>query len=119
MTHAMQDPFFMSLDDMKRCAEMGAIIEHCYYSSLLGPFSPMPAARGRKQVSMDEFARAIKEVGAENCFIATDLGQALTPIPAEGLKDFIAQLSKGGITKEQIGIMAAKNPARLLGLEPF
>jgi hypothetical protein len=119
VTHAMQDPFFMTIEDMKRCVGMGAIIEHCYYSTLIGPFSPLPAARGRKQVSMDEFAKAIKEVGAPNCFIATDLGQALTPIPAAGLKDFIAELSKRGITKEQIEIMGAKNPARLLGLEPF
>jgi microsomal dipeptidase-like Zn-dependent dipeptidase len=119
VTHAMQDPFFMTVEDMKRCVEMGAIVEHCYYSTIIGPYSPLPRARGRKQVTMDEFAETIKELGAQNCFISTDLGQALTPIPAEGLKDFIAELMKRGISKEQIALVAAKNPARLLGLEPF
>ena len=119
VTHAMQDPLLMTLDDMKRCVETGAVIEHCYYSTLIGPYSALPAARGRKQVSMDEFAGAIREVGAENCFISTDLGQALNPIPAEGLKHFIAELAKRGITKEQIFMLVAGNPARLLGLEPF
>jgi len=119
VTHAMQDPFLMPIDDLKRCAEMGAIIEHCYYSSLIGPYSPIPANRARKHVSMDDFTRAIKEVGAEHCFLSTDLGQALNPTPAEGLKDFIDQLSKRGITAEQINWLTRKNAARLLGLEPF
>ena len=98
---------------------MGAIIEHGYYSSLIGHYSAGPANRGRKQVSMDDFAKAIKEVGAERCFVSTDLGQALNPTPAEGLKDFIDQLSRRGITAEQINWLTRKNPARLLGLESF
>jgi len=37
----------------------------------------------------------------------------------EGLKDFIDQLSRRGITAEQINWLTRKNPARLLGLESF
>ena len=117
ITHAMQDPFLMSMDDMKRCVELGAIIEHCYLSYLMGPQCAVPAYRNHKHISMDSFAKAIVSLGAENCIIATDLGQALNPVPAVGMADFITQLMSNGITKQQIDIMVKKNPARLLGLE--
>jgi hypothetical protein len=118
VTHAMQSPFEMTVDDMKRAADMGAYIEHCYLSFLMGPMAPMAAYRtGRKQVTMEAFAKAINAIGAERCFISTDLGQAMNPTPADGMRDFITQLTKLGITKEQIDFMARKNPARLLGLE--
>lgn len=119
ITHAMQSPGEMTVDDLKRCAGMGAIIEHCYLSSLMGPKAALEWMRGWKHVSMDDFANAIKAVGAENCIISTDLGQYLNPAPADGLKEFILELKKRGIRDEQINWMARKNPARLLGLEPM
>jgi predicted metal-dependent phosphotriesterase family hydrolase len=65
---------------------------------------------------MDEFAKAITTVGAENCIIATDLGQAPNPVPVVGMTAFIKQLVGKGITQQQIDLMVKKNPARLLGL---
>jgi hypothetical protein len=73
--------------------------------------------RGWKNVSIDEFAKAIKEIGAQNTVIATDLGQFMNPTPADGMKEFILGLISKGVTQEQINWMAKKNPARLLGLE--
>lgn len=75
--------------------------------------------KGWKHISMEDFAKAIKEVGAQYCIMATDLGQYLNPTPADGMKEFILELQKRGITNEQINWMARKNPARLLGLEPM
>jgi len=119
ITHAMQSPGELTVDDLKRCVETGAIIEHCYLSYLMGPQAALGWMRGWKHVSMDDFANAIKAVGAQNCIMATDLGQYLNPTPADGLKEFILELKKRGITDEQINWMARKNPARLLGLEPM
>jgi predicted metal-dependent phosphotriesterase family hydrolase len=119
ITHAMQSPGELTVDDLKRCVEMGAIIEHCYLTYLMGPQAALGWMRGWKHVSMDDFANAIKAVGADNCIVATDLGQYLNPIPTDGLKEFILELQKRGITGEQINWMARKNPARLLGLEPM
>jgi orotidine-5'-phosphate decarboxylase len=117
ITHAMQSPGEMTVDDLKRCVETGAIIEHAYLSYLMGPQAALGWMRGWKHVSMEDFANAIKAVGAENCIISTDLGQYLNPTPADGMKEFILELKKRGITDEQIHWMARKNPARLLGLE--
>lgn len=119
ITHAMQDPLFMSLDDMKRCADMGAFIEHCYLSTIMGPAAPAASFRSRKQVPMDAVVEAIKGVGAERTILSTDLGQIHNPTPIDGLKEFMLQLKKKGISEEEIHLMTRKNPARLLGLENF
>jgi hypothetical protein len=117
VTHALQSPGELSLDDIKRCVEMGALIEHVYLAYLMGPNAHLEWMRGWRHVSMDMYAQAIKAVGARNCTLATDLGQYLNPTPADGLKEFILALTKRGITTEEIGWMAKKNPARLLGVE--
>ena len=117
VTHAMQSPGELSIDDLKRCVEAGAFIEHCYLTYLMGPQAALGWMKGWKHIPIEEFAKAIKEVGAENCVIATDLGQYMNPIPADGMKEFILALMSKGITQEQINLMAKKNPARLLGLE--
>jgi len=119
ITHAMQDPLFMSQDEMKRCAEMGAYIEHCYLSHLMGPMAPAAGFRGRKGVPLDEFVKAIKGVGAERTVVATDLGQTHNPTPVDGMREFIQQLMKKGVTEAEMDLMTRKNPARLLGLESF
>lgn len=119
VTHAMQSPGELSIDDLKRCVEAGAIIENCYLTYLMGPQASLAWMKGWKHVSIEEFAKAMKEVGAENCVIATDLGQYLNPTPADGMKEFILALKNKGITDEQIKWMANKNPARLLGLDPM
>lgn len=119
ITHALQDPLFMSLEDMKRCAEMGAFIEHCYLSSLMGPMSPAPGFRDRKQVTMEAYVQAIKGVGADRCVVSTDLGQTHNPTPVDGMREFIQQLMKRGISQGEINLMTRMNPARLLDLEPF
>jgi hypothetical protein len=119
VTHAMQSPGELSIDDLKQCVEVGAFIEHCYLTYLMGPQAALGWMKGWKHVSIDEFAKAIKEVGAQNTVIATDLGQYMNPTPADGMKEFILGLMSKGITQEQINWVAKKNPARLLGLEPM
>jgi predicted TIM-barrel fold metal-dependent hydrolase len=85
----------------------------------MGPKAALGWMKDWKHISMEDFAKAIKEVGAQHCIMATDLGQYLNPTPADGMKEFILELQKRGITNEQINWMAKKNPARLLGLEPM
>jgi predicted metal-dependent TIM-barrel fold hydrolase len=117
VTHAMQSPGELTIDDLKRCVEMGAYIEHCYLTYLMGPQAALGWMKGWKHVSIEDFAKAIREVGADRTVIATDLGQYMNPTPADGLKEFILALKGKGISDEQINWMAKKNPARLLGLE--
>jgi len=119
ISHAMYSPVQMSLEEMKRCIEMGAFIEHVYVANLAGPTAPLEWMRTWRHISMEEYARAIRALGAEHCILCTDLGQYLNPTPADGMQEFIRGLSRQGIDEEEIAWMIRRNPARLLGLEPL
>jgi hypothetical protein len=107
VTHAMNATQKVPMDMMKQMAEMGAFIEHIALTYL------------RKDATIEQFAKAIKEVGAEHTIISSDLGQGNNPVPTEGLTEFILLLMKNGVTKAEIDVMTKKNPARLLGMEAF
>lgn len=107
VTHAMNATQRVPMDLMKQMVGMGAFIEHCFLNL------------HQKQVTIEQYAKAIKELGADHTVLSTDFGQAVNPLPTEGLKEFILQLIKQGITRAEIDLMTKKNPARLLGLETF
>ncbi len=107
VTHAMNATQNVPMDLMKQMVKMGAFIEHCFLNYLT------------KQVTIEQYAKAIKELGADHTILSTDLGRALNPVPTEGLKEFILVLMKQGINRAEIDLMTKKNPARLLGLETF
>lgn len=117
VTHAMQSPGELILDDMKRCVEMGAIIEHVYLATLMGPQARLEWMREWRNVPLPMYAEAIRALGADHCIVSTDLGQYLNPTPADGFKEFLLGLRRLGITDAQLDSMARKNPARLLGLD--
>jgi hypothetical protein len=119
VTHAMASPVQMSLEEMRRCVQMGAFIEHVYVANLVGPSAHQEWMRSWKHISMEMYAQAIQALGAEHCILSSDLGQYLNPTPADGMQEFIKVLSRQGISDEEIGWMVRKNPARLLGLEPL
>ena len=62
-------------------------------------------------------AEQIRAVGADKCIIATDFGVYTLPPPVEGMRAFIACMLDLGITADEIRMLTAENPARLLGLD--
>jgi len=107
VTHAMNATQRVPMDLMKQMVKRGAFIEHCFLNYL------------EKQVTTEQYVKAIKEIGADNTVLSTDLGQGMNPLPTEGLKEFILILMRQGINRAEIDLMTKKNPARLLGLETF
>lgn len=111
ITHPLDKEFSdrtPSMDELKRLAAMGAIIEHTFVCHLPTEFSRNPS----------HTVEAIRELGAEHCIISTDLGLfTFNPPPAEGFRMFIATLLRHGIKPEEIELMAKVNPAKLLGLD--
>ena len=87
------------------------------FRSLIYP-DPEADARnaGRKRLTFADYAQAIHAVGAEHCFISSDVGQPMRPTQTEAWKEYIAGLMKAGVTAAEINIMAKRNPARLIGL---
>jgi hypothetical protein len=106
VTHAMIAPTHMSVADMREAAADGAYLEFVY-NAIIG---------SDKQFSVDDYVKAIRAVGPQHCILASDLGQPKNPLPAGGLKDFVAALMNDGISADDISLMLRTNPARALGL---
>jgi hypothetical protein len=106
VTHAMLQPIHMSDAQMKDAANMGAYIEFVY-NGLIGSY---------KESTFQDYARAIRFVGAEHCILSSDMGQPGNPLHPDGLIALFGGLKKEGITQVEIDRMAKENPARLLGL---
>ena len=106
VTHAMLQPIHMSDAQMKDAANMGAYIEFVY-NGLIGSY---------KEFTFQDYARAIRSVGAEHCILSSDMGQPGNPLHPDGLIALFDGLKKEGITQTEIDRMAKENPARLLGL---
>jgi hypothetical protein len=97
----------LSVEQQKWMAESGVFLELCY-SSL------SPAWRC---TSIDEVAKAVREVGPEHYVLASDLGQVHNPPPPEGLRIYVMMLLERGFEPDEIRVMVRENPERLLGLD--
>jgi hypothetical protein len=105
VTHAMASPGgSMTLAEMREAAKQGALLELVY--------SPQTDEQLTKE------AEAIKAIGAASFVLSSDLGQPPNPLHTDGLLALYKGLMAHGVAAADIAVMARKNPARLLGLEP-
>jgi hypothetical protein len=111
MTHALETHVGAdhTLAHAVEMADRGAVIEFTYLTCMPGGFA----------ASHDPltFAKAMAAVRPERSIMSTDFGQDRSPHPALGMRMFIDEMLRAGLTPEQIDCMARRNPARLLGLE--
>lgn len=94
---------------MREWAELGAYIELnvCVFSegSKLGP------------LPTDVLEEMLREVPHDRIVLDSDMGQRGNGSPVEGLYRFMClMMERFGITKDEIDVMAKKNPAILMGL---
>jgi hypothetical protein len=105
VTHAMSSPGgSMTLVEMREAAKQGALLELVY--------SPATDEQLTKE------AEAIKAIGAASFVLSSDLGQPPNPLHTDGLLALYKGLMAHGVSAADIDVMARKNPARLLGLDP-
>src|SRR5712691_11420845 len=107
VTHAMNTPVQMTVEQMQDAARQGALIEFVGGTML----SADAAAR------VANFADAIRKIGPEFCILSSDLGQKGNPLPADGFAAFIAALKARGFSDQDVDRMSKQNPARLLDLK--
>jgi hypothetical protein len=91
-----------------------AKLELCAMGTLMGPEAHLGWMRNWRRVKVEETAAAVKEVGAQNFILATDLGQTGNPSPADGLQLFVTDLMKAGVSKDQIMTMGREVTGKLL-----
>ncbi len=105
VNHVQSHMIGMPVDAMKRAAEMGAFLEVCW--NALAP--------GR--MDSTELVRQLCETGLRHVVASTDYFRPYSPNPAELFRMFLGMLHEGGLSKEQVKMVACTNPARLMGLD--
>ena len=106
-THAMAAPTFLTIEQAREAAKLGAFIE-IVGGNLAGKDA---------QMKIDRFAEQIRGIGPASVIMASDLGQKANALPPEGFAVFIDAMRKKGFTDQELDVMTRKNPATLLGLK--
>jgi hypothetical protein len=106
VTHAMQAPVLMNVDEMQQAAKEGAFVEF-----VAGSLTARDAA-----ARVDSYADAIRKIGPEFCILSSDLGQKGNALPPDGFGAFIEALRARGFSAAQLDRMAKQNPAQILEL---
>ena len=106
VTHAMNAPILMDVQQMQEATRLGAFIE----------FAGSTLANADASARIGRFANAIRKVGPQFCILSSDLGQKGNPLPPDGFGEFLAAMRDRGFTEQEIDRMSKQNPARLLSL---
>ncbi len=104
VTHPIYQRIAMPIAMQKKLSAMGAKIELCWS---MWKIDNIPIAN---------IATEIKAVGAKNCILSSDSGQAYSKSPSAALKEFGDALLQEGITKNELITMLITNPKKLLGI---
>lgn len=115
ITHGLTNIPGLSPEQAKQVVANGAVIEICFLQFMTGPNAPQAWMTHWTQVNAKHVAQAVKDYGAKNLVLSTDLGQTGNMIHADGIEFMIAAVKKEGVSDEDIDWMLKKNPARLLG----
>ena len=98
-----------SRDEVKRLAELGALIEHslCMYDE----------ESSFHNWAIDVLVDWIRWVGPERSSLGSDLGQANNPFPVDSFRKICTRLLEAGMSEREVRLLVADNPALLLGVD--
>ena len=105
VTHPHADFVGANAQDMRALSALGAMNEMHY--AFVTPVIDPPQ-------TMEHIAGQIRAAGVENCFLATDGGQKVNPVPVDALRLFIRGLMVEGFTTDEIHYMTVEAPHTLL-----
>jgi len=112
ITHANINPPGLTIPQMQEVAKLGAYVEVCTQSQR----ALTPEAQKTLDARDDRIADIIKQVGANNIIVETDLGQANNEYHPDGIVAFVRAMRARGISAADTDIMTKRNPARYLGI---
>lgn len=102
LTHADNPANQYTAEQQQKAVRLGAMVEHCYFTTYYQRTSP------------EEIARQIRAVGCESVILSTDFGQVNSPYSDEGMLEYMQCLLKCGISEGELVQMTHSNPYRLL-----
>lgn len=65
-------------------------------------------------LSIKQYVEIIEAVGPEGCILSSDVGQPFSPTVGDALREYFAELKKGGVREDDIARMSILNPRQLL-----
>jgi hypothetical protein len=116
VTHGLTNIPGMTMEQAKEAAANGAMIEICYLQFLTGPNASYAWMKHWSEVSGRHVAEAVKQIGAKNIVLSTDLGQQGMMTHPDGIENMIAAVRAAGVSDADIDLMLRNNPAQLLAL---
>lgn len=93
-----------TLEEQKHLADLGCLLEKCY----------LACSEDFHDITIQDMAASIQQIGAEHCALVTDYGQAHHMPVVDALGRFIEQLMEAGITEKDIISMVQTNPKVLI-----
>jgi hypothetical protein len=108
VTHASESVVDMVPDQQKEAAQMGAMIEHCF-------FAVTDSCPGK--IQLEEIRDQIRYVGISSCILSSDFGQVTNPHPIEGFAYYLEKMGVLGFSEAELRIMTHDNPKKLLEKE--
>ena len=102
-------------EHLQKMAQPGVLMECTWLSHYSGAAGAINVGR---LVPVKTCADMVQRIGAEHFVISSDFGQLGNPLPPQGMSAFMDALRAEGLTEREVDLMARRNPARLLGLEP-
>jgi len=103
VTHPDYPAQAFSTEEQVELARRGAWIERCFTTPHTG------------KVSWEQWLESTRAVGAERCFLSTDLGQVANPPVEDGLPLLADRLLEAGFSEEDVRTMAVTNTRRIAG----
>ncbi|MDD3251102.1 MAG: DUF6282 family protein [Lachnospiraceae bacterium] len=104
LTHPDWTCTTLPVDVQKSLVSQGVMVEKLWFDI------------GINHVTSEYMAKTIQDLGAENCYMATDRGQAGVEYPAEGMMMFMDAMLDCGLTYDEIYKMTHDNPKKVLGM---
>jgi len=116
VTHGLTNIPGMTMEQAKEAAANVAMIEICYLQFLTGPNASYAWMKHWSEVSGRHVAEAVKQIGAKNIVLSTDLGQQGMMTHPDGIENMIAAVRAAGVSDADIDLMLRSNPAQLLAV---
>jgi len=102
VTHAEFPSQNMTAAEQVECADLGAMIEHCFTTMYTN------------KAPWDAYYDSVRKVGAARVVLSTDLGQTINPPVAEGFAMFAQKMLDAGFSKADVRRMCVTNPTALI-----
>ena len=105
VTHASESVVDMGPDQQKEAANMGAMIEHCF-------FAVTDICPGK--IQLESIRDQIRYVGISSSILSTDFGQVKNVSPIEGFSYYLEKMRTLGFSEDELHVMIHDNPKKLI-----